>query len=148
MEAELSVVCDCGTENAQKLFSRFLHDETRPVLEEDVVEEERSVFNVLDECPPLEWFSFRGDRLLDCHWFIGGGDYFSETQQILRDLSRAGAVKVIGALWLDGEFNGLVTLDGVKELATVSGYDQAELKKCLGNESRDNNVYTFMSRLL
>jgi len=112
MEAGVIVSCHCIDKAQRDLFYQFLHEQTRPVLEDDVEPDQVELFEALDNLDSPEYMKKHNDVILHMSWFIGGDDVWEEGELIINDLVCAGAYDVYMALSMDGGICSLMDSQG------------------------------------
>lgn len=103
MEADLYTLADCITKGERNLIAKFLKEETRPLVEEDVPEKQRDVYLALEETEFPEYVKKVGDERLFVHWWLGGNFDEATIECELSNLIRAGALSTRAFLFVDGE---------------------------------------------
>ncbi len=108
MEAELAVVCALETPQMAELFKTFMDEDTRPILEDEVEEVYREIFNTIDEIQYAETTEIVDQNKLKLWFFVGGGDHYTEITFILDTLKKAGVKKLSAAVFMDGLLQGIL----------------------------------------
>jgi len=145
MEAELDVLCVVEDCNKKNKITEFLNEATRPVLDIEVPAPYRDMFNVLDSLDSVEHSEPHGENMLALSWFLGGGDWYTDTQRTVKDLIKAGATDAVAALWLDGQLEAIFAVMADGEVEMVDDIDQQQLTKMVFEQE---DIFGFLNTLV
>lgn len=148
MEAELDVLCLVADVEKKRILQEFLQDEARPLLVSQVADEHKERFTILDNLSSIESSKFVGEDGLALSWFIGGGDWFTETELTLKDLYRAGADKIAAVLWLDGQIETVFKISDSANVEIVDDLDEDLLDKFANDEEVEGDIFDYLRSVL
>lgn len=147
MEADLDVFCLIDDQGQRRVIREFLEQETRPLLASQVDDAHKDTFDVLDNLSSVEASEFIGDDGLALSWFLGGGDWFSDSEMILKNLASAGAGQTAAALWMDGQIHNLFRMTDQGQIEIVADVDEDLLER-ISNEEEEQSIFDFLRTVL
>lgn len=144
MEAELDVLCLVGDIEKKKIIKKFLQEETRPHLSSEVMDEHKNTFEILDNLSSVEVAELKGENGIALSWFIGGGDWFTETELILKDLLKAGVDQAAAALWVDGRIESIFKITDKSKVEMIGDVDEELLDKIAYSDEVEEGIFDFL----
>lgn len=95
MEVNVVVTMKCTSKQQRDFIALMLGDRLdKPIVEDDVPEENRDWFRVLDEVEPTDWTRRSGDRGIHLAYMIGGYTWDEQLKDIVMMLAQMNAERV------------------------------------------------------
>jgi hypothetical protein len=148
MEAELDVLCLVADFEKKQIIKAFLQEEGRPLLASQVEDAHKNTFNIVENLSSVESAMMVGEDGLALSWFIGGGDWFTETELTLKDLSKSGADQVAAALWVDGQIETIFRVTNKSDVEIVGGIYEDLLDIIAHDEGIEEDIFDFLLMVL
>ena len=132
MEVNVEISVSFNSDEQFKFFMMMLSDDPeRPILEDDVLDDHKEWFAVLDEVTLPDFCKKAGQRVLHLTYLFGGYTWDDEIEELLRQLSSLKVARVAAASTSDigdGEL-WLVEEGGVKRYEYWQGDAVTKLLK-------------------
>ena len=148
MEADLDVLCLIDNQEKRRVIREFLEQETRPLLVSQVDDAHKDTFDLLDNLSSVEASEFIGDDGLALSWFLGGGDWFSEAERIMKTLAGAGVDHIAAALWVDGQIHNIFRMTDQDQIEIVADNDEDLLAGVGDEENEGQGIYDLLREAL
>ena len=102
MEIDFFIRCEFENTKKRNRISELIDGDTRPILDDDVEEDYRDSFNIIDDFPEPDEINQKGDNSIDLAMSLGGYDFEDEMQLVISGLKKIGAIRITSIIW-DGE---------------------------------------------
>lgn len=117
MEANCCIIFDMPDQVLRDKAVEFLTEESRPVFEDEVEPQYRTLFNALEYTEYADDLRKVADKSIHAY-FLMGGDFDDDIRYFFDCLHKAGALIAIAAIEAD-EFEGLVHMDAKGKIKTL-----------------------------
>jgi hypothetical protein len=117
VEAGCCIIFDMPSQDLRDKAAEFLAEDSRPVFEDEVAPEYRTLFNALEYTEYADDLRIAADKSIHAY-FLMGGDFDDDVRYFFDCLHKAGAEIAVAAIEAD-EFEGLIYMGADGKIKTL-----------------------------
>lgn len=146
MEVDFYVRCQFDDTLIRNTVGEFIDGDTRPILDDDVEEKYREMFNIIDDFPEPMEICLVDENVIQFVMSLGGYDFDDEIEIVISGLMKIGASNIVSIMW-DGEcLTGFYQCSNGHK-SQVTGYD-TELFRSAEDSGHSTQTYKLLSSVV